>query len=164
MNNYIKNTNKAPKKIPGRLEKLSPRNKWAIIRDVRKSRKSVSLIQLPGDINVSHWTIWRTLKKCPNVEYSKGQKAPSWKEHHTKARFCWAKKYISFREKWSDVVFIGEKKWNLRKFHFFSSVNTTSLLFFSICCTMYAIILLNELNLVSLGPSLLSLFLNTIYV
>ena len=71
-----------PKKIPGKPEKLSPRNKRAIIRDVRKS---VSEIQLPGDINVSHRTIWKTLKNCPNVEYSKGQKAPSWKEHHIKA-------------------------------------------------------------------------------
>ena len=76
--NYIKNKNKTPQKIPGRSEKLSPRNKRAIIRDVRKSRKSVSQIQRPGDINVSRWTIWRTLKNCPNVEYSKGQKAPSW--------------------------------------------------------------------------------------
>ena len=41
-NNYIKNKNKTPKKI---------------IRDVRKSGKSVSQIQLPGDINVSRWTI-----------------------------------------------------------------------------------------------------------
>ena len=113
MNNYIKNKNKTPKKIPGRPEKLSPRNKQAIIRDVRKSGKSVSQIQLPGDINVSHLTIWRTLKNCPNVEYSKGQKAPSWKEHHMKARISWAKKYVSFGEKWSDVVFTDEKKWNL---------------------------------------------------
>ena len=81
MYNYIKDKNKTPKKIPGRPEKLSPRNTRAIIRDVRKSRKSVSQIQLPGDINVSRWTIWRTLTNCPNVEYSKGQKAPSWKEH-----------------------------------------------------------------------------------
>ena len=72
VNNYIKNKNKTPKKIPGRLEKLSPRNKRAIIRDVRKSRKSISQIQFPGDINVSHRTIWRTLKNCPHVEYSKG--------------------------------------------------------------------------------------------
>ena len=77
VNNYMKNKNKTPKKIPGRPEKLSPKNKHAIIRDVRKSGKSVSQIQLPGDINVSHWTIWRTLKNCLNVEYSKGQKAPS---------------------------------------------------------------------------------------
>ena len=55
VNNYIKNKNKTPKKIPGRPEKLSPRNKRAIIRDVRKSGKSVSQIQLPGDINVSRW-------------------------------------------------------------------------------------------------------------
>ena len=54
-----------------------------------------------------------TLKNYPNVEYSKGHKAPSWKEHHIKARFSWAKKYISFGEKWSDVVFTDEKKWNL---------------------------------------------------
>ena len=99
VNNYIKNKNKPPKKIPGRPEKLSLRNKQAIIRDIRKSGKSVSQIQLPDDINVSCWTIWRTLKNCPNVEYSKGQKAPSWKEHHIKARFSWAKKYVSFGEK-----------------------------------------------------------------
>ena len=74
-NNYIKNKNKTPKKIPGRPEKLSSRNKWAIIRDVRKSGKSVSRIQLPGDINFSCWTIWRTLKNCPYVEYSKGTKS-----------------------------------------------------------------------------------------
>ena len=65
MNNYIKNKNKTPKKIPGRPEKLSPRNKRAIVRDVRKFGKSILQIQLPGDINVSHWTIWRTLKNCP---------------------------------------------------------------------------------------------------
>ena len=69
MNNYIKNKNKNLKNIPGRPEKLGPKNKQAIIRDVRKSGKSVSKIQLPGDINVSRWTIWRTLKNFPNVEY-----------------------------------------------------------------------------------------------
>ena len=105
VNNYIKNKNKTPQKIPGRPEKLNPRNKRAIIRDVRKSEKSVSQIQLPGDFNVSRWTIWRTLKNCTNFEYSKGQKAPSLKEHHIKARFSWAKKYVSFGGKWSDVVF-----------------------------------------------------------
>ena len=105
LNNYIKNKNKTPKKIPGRPEKLSPRNKWTFIRDVRKSRKSVSQNQLPGGINVSRWTIWRTLKNFPNVEYSKGRKVPSWKEPHINARFSWAKKYVSFGEKWSDLVF-----------------------------------------------------------
>ena len=113
VNNYIKNKNKTPKKIPGRPEKLSPRNKRAIIRDVRKSGKSVSKIQVPSDINVSRWTIWRTLKNCPNVEYSKGQKVPSWKEHHIKARFSWSKKYVSFEKKWNDIIFTDEKKWNL---------------------------------------------------
>ena len=112
VNNYIKNKNKIPKKIPGRPEKLSSRNKRTIIRDVRKSGKSVSQIQLPGNINVSHWTIWRTLKNCPNVEYLKGQKAP-WKERQIKARFSGAKKYVSFGEKWCDVVSTDEKKWNL---------------------------------------------------
>ena len=53
VNNCIKNKNKTPKKIPGRPRKLSPRNKRSIIRNVRKSGKSVSQIQLPGDINVS---------------------------------------------------------------------------------------------------------------
>ena len=33
VNNYIKNKNKTSKKIPGRPEKLSPRNKQDIIRD-----------------------------------------------------------------------------------------------------------------------------------
>ena len=57
-----KNKNKTPKKIPGRPEKLSSRNEWAIIRDVIKSGKYDSQIQLSGDINVSRWTIRRTLK------------------------------------------------------------------------------------------------------
>ena len=70
-------------------------------------------IQLPGEINVSRWTIRKTLKNCPNVEYSKGQKAHSRKEHHIKARFSWAKKYDSFGEKWSAIIFTDEKKWNL---------------------------------------------------
>ena len=46
VNNYIKNKNKTSKKIPGRPEKVRPRNKRAIIRDVRKSRKCISQIQL----------------------------------------------------------------------------------------------------------------------
>ena len=62
--------------ITQKIRTKQPRNKWAIIRDVRKSGKSVSQIQLLGDISVSRWTIWRTLKNCPNVEDSKGQKAP----------------------------------------------------------------------------------------
>ena len=107
VNNYIKNKSKIPEKIADRPEKLSPRNKRAIIRDVRKS---VSQIQLPGDINVLHWTIWRTLKNCPNVEYSKGQKTPSWKEHHIKARFSWAKKYISFRRKNGVMLYLQTRK------------------------------------------------------
>ena len=113
VNNYIKKEQNT-QKIPGRPEKLSSSHKRAIIRDVRKSRKSVSQIQLPGDINVSRWIIRRTLKNCLNVEYSKGQKAPLWKEHHIKARFSWAKKYVSFGEKWSDVVFTDEKKMEIR--------------------------------------------------
>ena len=103
VNNYIKNKNESPKKIPGKPKKLSPKNKQAIIRDVRKS---VSQIQL----NVSHWTIWRTLKNCPNIEYSKGQKAPTWKEHHIKARFSWAKKYVLSG---GGGIYRLEKKWNL---------------------------------------------------
>ena len=90
VDNCIKNKNKTSQKIPGIPANLSPRNKRAIFRDVRKSGKTVSQIQLPGDINVSRWG---TLKNCPNVEYSKGQKAPSWKENLLKAslafmRFC----------------------------------------------------------------------------
>ena len=65
VNNYINNKNKTPKKILGWPEKLSPWNKRAIIRDVRKFGKSISQIQLPDDINVSRWTKWRTLKKLP---------------------------------------------------------------------------------------------------
>ena len=58
VDNYIKNKNKTPKKIPGRPEKHSLRNKRAIIRDVRKS---VFQIQLLGDNTVSRWTIWKKL-------------------------------------------------------------------------------------------------------
>ena len=86
MNIYTKNKNKTPKEIPGRPEKLSPRNKRAIIRDVRKSGKSVSQIQLPGDINVSRWTIGRTLKKFPNVKYSKGKKSSFMEETSHKGK------------------------------------------------------------------------------
>ena len=49
VDNYIKNKNKTPKKIPSWPEKISPRNKRANIRDVRKSGKSVPQFQLPGD-------------------------------------------------------------------------------------------------------------------
>ena len=103
VNNYIKIGTKHPKIFQVSQKNLSPRNKRAIIRDIRKSGKSVSQIQLTGDITVSNWTTLRTLKNCLNAEFSKGQQAPSWKEHHIKARFSWAKKNISFAEKWSDV-------------------------------------------------------------
>ena len=74
VNNYIKNKNKTPKKIPGWPEKLNPRNKQAIIRNVRKSGKSVFQIQLPGDINVSRWTIWRTLKIALMLDIQRDKK------------------------------------------------------------------------------------------
>ena len=57
-NNYIIRT-----KHPKRFQ--VGQKKRAIIRDVRKSGKSVSQIQLPDNINVSRWTTWRTLKKLP---------------------------------------------------------------------------------------------------
>ena len=63
VNNYIKIRTKHPKRFQVGQKKLSPRNKRAIIRDVRKSGISVSQIQLPCNINVSRWTIWGNIKK-----------------------------------------------------------------------------------------------------
>ena len=46
------------------------------------------------------------------LNIQRDKKKTSWKENHIKAKFSWAKKFISFGEKWS-YVFTDEKKRNL---------------------------------------------------
>lgn len=46
-------------------------------------------------------------------KYSKRQKIPALKPHHTEARLTWARNYMSWTTEWSNVVFSDEKKFNL---------------------------------------------------
>jgi hypothetical protein len=65
-------------------------------------------------MSVSHETIRRCLNGSGRFKYKKMNKAPKLTERHKQQRREWAEKHVDFgHEKWSQVVFSDEKKWNL---------------------------------------------------
>jgi transposase len=101
------------KKVSGRKQKLSSRTKRQIFKCAIKENKTCGIIKRDLKLDVSRWTIARSLKENPNVRYMKMKKCPLLKKIHIEKRLQFAKETMAFGEKWKDVLFSDEKKFNL---------------------------------------------------
>lgn len=58
-------------------------------------------------------TVWETLRANENIKFMKKKKKPHLKEVHKAKRIEWARNKIGWDEKWKNIVFSDEKKFNL---------------------------------------------------
>lgn len=109
--NKVKNERNVKKKL-GRKEKISPRQKRIIKREVKKN-KTITARKLieTFDLNVNETTVSRTLKREKFVR-KKLKKKPSLNDRHKENRKKFAWDHYRYHE-WNDFFFTDEKKFNL---------------------------------------------------
>jgi hypothetical protein len=112
--NYLNNKeNYGSNRRSGRRPLLSDRAKSRVIRYAKNTQFSRSKIANDLNLKVSKWTIGRALKSDPNIKRKKKKQRPALKDHHKVCRLNWAKKVMSWTNKWKNIVFTDEKKFNL---------------------------------------------------
>lgn len=112
--NYLENPTMYGKNHAGGREKaLSERDERKIWRLASNSSRSVSKIKAEANVDASRWTVWRAIKRNPNLKRAKLLAAPKLTTGHKEARLRWAKDRIAERTDWTSVVFSDEKKFNL---------------------------------------------------
>lgn len=97
----------------GRPRVTNVREDRLIQRLASTQQMSVRGVQSSSGLSVSKDTIRRRILEKGTIVYSKMQKKPALKPHHKLQRLMWARKHMSYGEKWQSVIFSDEKKWNL---------------------------------------------------
>lgn len=94
-------------------KQLDDREKRRIFREA--SNKTISCGQIKSKLNlrVTRQTVWETLRANENIKFMKKKKKPHLKEVHKAKRIEWARNKIGWDEKWKNIVFSDEKKFNL---------------------------------------------------
>uniref|UniRef100_A0A0N5BII7 DDE_3 domain-containing protein n=1 Tax=Strongyloides papillosus TaxID=174720 RepID=A0A0N5BII7_STREA len=100
-------------KHTGRPSKLGVRDKRAISRSASNTTKSCTSIRNELNLPVSRWTVNRAFNSDRNIVRSKMAKCPRLDKSHKAARLEYARKYMTWNEKWTIVIFGDEKKFNL---------------------------------------------------
>ena len=114
VNNYLKMGPKyGIKKRSGRKSTLSCRDIRHILRLAGTEQYSICQIKNELRLPQHKTTIWRVIKKSPNLKYVKRQHKLALNQNQINARMKFAKIYMSWTEEWNRVVFSDEKKFNL---------------------------------------------------
>lgn len=114
VNAYLKSPQNYGKiKRPGRKPSLSRRSENEIFRKATKENKFASQIKEEMGLNLSNRQIRRIIRKNGHAKFTKMLQKTGLKPRHIEARLAWAKKYIDLGEKWKQVIFTDEKKFNL---------------------------------------------------
>ena len=112
--NFLKNPgNYGKRKHPGRPSSVSSRDKRRIISRACSKKQTSTEIKRELDLNYSARTVRRVLQNAKQVRYGKLKSRPPLTKTQKRLRMEFAKKYISMGDKWNDVVFSDEKKFNL---------------------------------------------------
>lgn len=112
--NFLKNPGMyGMKKRTGRPEILTRRQKRRIVRRACEKKETANEVRQNLSLPCSTRTVQNVLSKHPQVSYGKFVSRPPLTNHHKKRRVDFAKKYISLGQKWADVIFSDEKKFNL---------------------------------------------------
>ena len=102
--NYLRNPQLyCMKKHTGRKRKLSERSQRRVVNVVSNTSKGCLELKKELNLDVSHMTIWRTLKRNPNIIRSKMQPAPCLKDRHKVARLGFCR--VNMSRDWAKVSF-----------------------------------------------------------
>jgi transposase len=112
--NYLADPeNHGRKKRSGRPKKVTPRDRRAILREASNNGSTSTSIKDALNLPCHSSTIKRVLKESPIHKYSKRRGKPTLKPVHKQARIEWAKHHMEFGQKWRNVIWSDEKKFNL---------------------------------------------------
>ena len=87
----------------GTQKKLTTRNKRRILREVGNSIKGVRKLLSELAPEVSHMTVWRTVKFSPNIVRQKMNKRPNLSDQHKANRVTSVELKVSFPLAWRKV-------------------------------------------------------------
>jgi biotin operon repressor len=99
----LKHKNYGQKKRSGRHKKLTKRDERAIGGSASNSTKSAAKIKAELNLNASRTTVWRAIKKNPNIVRAKMMKAPKLKDEHKRRRLEFVRQNMA--RDWSKVDF-----------------------------------------------------------
>lgn len=97
----------------GRPRVTNKRDDRLIQRLASTQQMSVRTVLRSSGLSVSKDTIRRRIVEKGTIVYSKMKKKPALKPHHKLQRMLFARKHMSYGQKWQSVIFSDEKKWNL---------------------------------------------------
>jgi len=92
---------------------LSIRDKRRVFREISNKSISRQAVKCNLNLNVSKWTIGRTINKSPDFLYKKKKAKPKLQERHKVHRLQWAKERMGWTKEWHDIIWSDEKKFNL---------------------------------------------------
>lgn len=114
INNCIDRLEKGAKIVrPGPNRKTTEREDRAIVRHASNKCTTARKIIETEHLQVSERTVRRRLKECGFISWRKKARKPILKAAEKKRRVVWCKDHRSWRNKWRNVVFSDEKKFNL---------------------------------------------------
>ena len=116
--NVISNYLNAPedygtKKFPGLKKKLSATQEGLVVRRTSLGKFSANHLRTELNLTVSKNTVINYLNANKILKYEKRLKVPALQEHHKIVRVKWAKRMLSRRKGWTNIIFSNEKKFNL---------------------------------------------------
>ena len=113
VNNFLKNPSLYGKcKRPGRPSALSRRQKSAVFRWACGKKISSSKIVTDLSLPCTNRTVCNVLSSNPRSKFVKLQPHPSLKKEHNLTCLEFAKIYVSLGDRWKDIVFSDEKRFN----------------------------------------------------
>lgn len=114
VNNFLKlRSNYGTKKSSGRTPTLSPRQKSLIIRTAARENVFAGQIKDQLALPVSKRRVQQVLQSSKYLKFTKRMACPALSKEHKLKRLDWAKNHMDYGEKWKNVIFSDEKKFNL---------------------------------------------------
>lgn len=114
ISNYLKNIeNYGQNYRKGRPLKTTLRERRLLLKEVVIRGKTIMEAKRENELQGSKSTLFRVLQRTENIKYLKSKSAPKLTNEHKVLRLEWAQKHMIFGDKWREVIFTDEKKFNL---------------------------------------------------
>ena len=98
---------------PGRPTVLSDTAKRHIIRDCSNKITTAGIIKANLDLQCGIRTVQRIIAAAPNIQRKTLMRKTMLKSRHISDRLSFAKKHMSWNDKWQSVIFSDEKRFCL---------------------------------------------------
>jgi len=114
VSNYLKLKEKYGKKnTGGRPKSLSQREERKVVRLAATGRYSSNEIKKEMGLKLTKATICKIINNSDHMEYVPRARKPVLKPVHIKQRLEFGKRVMTWSDKWLEVIFSDEKKFNL---------------------------------------------------